>query len=82
MPSLIRLQQLSNVRNKRIIGVRVGKKGANTEQHLAYGEGRAPLVLENIKTNTPIGVDVAVVDACGEVHLGGLEWVIGGEVNV
>ena len=82
MPRPVRLQQASNVRDKRIIGIRIRKKGANTKQHLAYGKGRTPLILENIKTNTPIGVNVAVVDACGEVDLGGLEWIIGGEVNV
>jgi hypothetical protein len=82
VPRPIRLQQLSNVRNKRIIGIRVGKKGANTEQDLAYSKGWTPLILENIKTDTPVGVDVAVVDASGEVHLGGLEWVVGREMNV
>ena len=82
MPSPISLQQLGNVRNERIIGIRIGKKGANTKQHLAYGEGRAPLILEDIKADTPVGVNVAVVDACGEVDLGGLEWVVGGEVDI
>lgn len=82
MPSSICFQQLGNVRDQRVIGVGVGKKGANTEQHLANCEGRTPLVLKDIKTDTPIGIDVAVVDACGEVHLGRLKGIISGEVNV
>lgn len=82
MPRPVSLQQLSNVRDKRIIGIGVRKKGANTKQHLAYGESRTPLILENVKTDPPIGVNVAVVDACGEVNLGGLEWVVGGEMDI
>ena len=82
MPRLVRFQQLGNVGDKRIVGVRIGEERTNTEQHLAYGESWTPLVLENIKTNTPIGVDVAMVDACSEVNLGGLEWVVSREVNV
>jgi hypothetical protein len=82
VPSSVSLQQLSNVRDKRIIGIRIRKKGANTKQHLAYGKSGTPLILENIETNTSIRVDVAVVDACGEVDLGGFEGVVGGEVKV
>lgn len=44
-------------------------------------ESRAPLVPQNIQTDTAIGVDVGVIDARGEVDLGRLEWVVRGEVD-
>ena len=40
------------------------------------------MVLENVQANTSIGIDVTVIDACGEVDLGRLKGVIGREVNV
>jgi len=82
VPSPVTLQELSNVGNKRIIRVGISEEGTNTEQHFAYSEGRTPLILQNVETDTAIRVNVAVVDACSEMHLGGLEWVIGGKVNV
>ena len=69
---LVRLQKLSNVRDKRIFGVGVGQKGANGKQHLTNGQCRTPLVLQNVQANATVGVDVTVVDTCGKVDLGGL----------
>lgn len=45
------------------------------------GKGGAPLVSQDIQTDTAIGVDVGVVDASGEVDLGGLERVVGREMD-
>jgi hypothetical protein len=39
------------------------------------------LVPQDVQTDTAVGVDVGVIDAGGEVDLGGLEWVVGGEVD-
>jgi hypothetical protein len=39
------------------------------------------LVPQDIQADTAVGVDVGVIDASGEVDLGGLEWVVGGEVD-
>lgn len=39
------------------------------------------MVSENVETDAAIGVDVWVVDAGGEVDLGGLEGVVCGEVD-
>lgn len=82
MPGSIRLQERSNLRHKRVIGVGIGKEGANTEQHLAYGEGRTPLILEDVETDASIRVNVAVINAGGEMDLGGFEWIVSGEVNI
>jgi hypothetical protein len=70
--SPVGLEQLRNIRHKRIIGVGVSQEGADTEQDFANGQCRTPLVLENIKTDTSVGVDVAMVNACGKVNLGRL----------
>jgi hypothetical protein len=48
---------------------------------LTDGEGRTPLVTQNVKTDAAIRVDVGVVDASCEVHLGRLEGVICGEMD-
>ena len=45
------------------------------------GESRAPLVSQNVQTDAAVRVDVGVVDASGEVDLGGLEGVVGREVD-
>lgn len=72
MSSLVRLQQLSNVRNKRVFGVRVGQEGADGKQDLADGQCWTPLILQNVQTDTTVGVDVTVVDTCREMDLGRL----------
>lgn len=82
MPGSVGFEQLGNIRDKRIIGIGIGEEGANTEQHLRYSKGWAPLVLENIEANSPIGVDVTMINARGEMHLGGFEGVVCREVNV
>jgi len=82
VPGSVRFQELGNVRDQRIVRVGVCEKGTNAEQNLADGEGRTPLVLEDVKTNAPIGVDVTVIDARGEVHLGGFKGVVSGEMDV
>lgn len=43
-------------------------------------QGRTPLVSQDIQTNASVGVDVGVVDACGECNLGRLEGIICEEV--
>lgn len=45
------------------------------------GQGRAPLVSQDVQADAAVRVDVGVVDACGEVDLGRLEGIVGREVN-
>ena len=45
------------------------------------GESWAPLITQNVQADAAVGVDVGVVDACGEVDLGRLEGVVGREVD-
>ena len=44
------------------------------------GQGRAPLITQNVQADAPIRVDVGVIDTGGEVDLGRLEGVVGGKV--
>jgi hypothetical protein len=47
----------------------------------ANGQSRAPLVSEDVQADASVRVDVGVVDPRGEVDLGGLEGVVGREVD-
>ena len=82
VPILVSLEKLSNVRDERVVGVGVRQQGADGQQNLRNCQGRAPLVLEDIKADTAVRVDVTVVDTGGEVDLWRLERVVGREVNV
>jgi len=73
---------VGNLRHKGIIRVGVVEQGAQGDEDLGDGEGRRPLILEDVEADGAIGVDVGVVDPGGEVELGGLEGVIGGEMDV
>ena len=59
-------------------GVAVAEQGADGEQDLRDGEGRRPLVLEDVQADHPLRVDVAVVDPGPELHLWRLERVLWG----
>ena len=73
---------MGDLRDQRIIRVGVGQQGADAQQDLGDGQGRAPLLLENIQTDGSMGVDVRVVDPGGEAHLRRLEGVVQREVDV
>lgn len=78
----IRLEQLGNIGHQGIVRVGIRQERTNTEQDLANGQCWTPLVLQDIETDSPVGVDVAVVDTCGKVNLGRLEGIVGREVNI
>lgn len=78
----VSLEQLCNIRYKWIIWIRISQKGANAQKNLGNGQSRTPLVLENIKTNSSIGVDVTVIDTGSEMYLWRFEWIICWEVNI
>lgn len=72
MPGSIRLEQLRNVRNQRVVRIGVRQQRANTQQNLTNRQCWTPLVLENIETNSAVRIDVTVVDACGKMDFGRL----------
>jgi hypothetical protein len=86
-----------NLRHQWIVGVRVGEHRADREQDWrildtdpyvrtiepTFRDGKCwrPLISQNVKTNTAVGIDVGVVDASGEVNLRRLEWIVGGKCD-
>ena len=82
MSSFVIFEELSNIWNQRVIRVGIGEKTANRKQHLANSQGRTPLILQNVQTNTSIRVDVTVVDASCKMHLRRLEWIVRRKVNI
>lgn len=82
MSCSIRLEQLGDIGDQRIIGIGVRQERTNAQQDLGNGQRGGPLVLENVQADPSIGVDVTVIDARGEVHLGWLKGVVCREVNV
>ena len=75
----VRLVQVGDLGNKRIIRIWVSEHRTDREQHLGDGQRWTPLVSENVETDAAVAVDVRVVDLGGERNLGGLEGVVGGE---
>ena len=49
--------------------VAVSEQGADGQQDLGDGEGGTPVVLQDVQTDHPLTVDVAVVDPGAERHL-------------
>ena len=52
-----------------VTGVTVREEGADGEQNLGDGECRTPVVLQDVKTDGALAVDVAMVNASAEHHL-------------
>jgi len=55
--------------DERVAGVTVCEEGADGKEHLADGQRRWPVVLEDVEANVTLAVDVTVVDPCPERHL-------------
>jgi len=72
---------MGDLRHERVVRVGVCEHGADRKQYFRDGEGGAPLVPQDVQTDTAVRVDVGVIDAGGEVNLGRLERVVGREVN-
>lgn len=78
----VRFIESGDLGHQGIIGVRVREQRAYRQQHLRYGERGRPLVLQDVQANATTRVHVAMVDLGGEGHLGRLEGVVCGEVDV
>lgn len=73
---------MSDFRDQGVVWIWVCQHGAYGEEDLADSESGGPLVLQNVQADGAVGVYVWMVDARRKVHLGGLKWVVGGEVDV
>ena len=78
----VRFQKIGDLGHQWIVGVRVTEKRADRQQHLGDGECGRPLVLEDVEADGTVAVDVAVVNFSRKRDLGGLEGVLGREMNV
>jgi len=76
VPITIGLVDVSNFGHKRIVWVGIREHGADGQENFADGQGRAPLITENVEADATIGVDVRVIYACGEVDLWWLERIV------
>ena len=68
--------------HERILRVGVGQERADRKQNLGDGQGWGPLVLEDIKADGTMGVDVWMVNSGGERDLWRLERIVDWEVDV
>lgn len=71
-----------NAAHQRIRWVTISEKRADWEKNFRDSQCWAPVVLEDVQTDDPLAVNVAVIDACSESHLGWLERVFGWKVNI
>jgi hypothetical protein len=75
------LVHVCDFRDERVVWVGIRQHRADAKEHLGDGEGWRPLVSQDVQADATVRVDVRVVYARGEVHLGRLEWVVCGEVD-
>lgn len=52
-----------------LTGVAVCQEGADGQEHFRDGEGRAPIVLQDVQADDALAVDVTVIDSGAEGHL-------------
>lgn len=52
-----------------LTGIWLGQKLHDGQQHLADGQCRRPVVLNNVQANNAVGINVAVIDARAERDL-------------
>lgn len=62
--------------DQRVSGVAVCQEGADGQEHFRDGEGRAPIVLQDVQADHALAVDVTVIDSGAEGHLGGFKRIV------
>jgi hypothetical protein len=68
MTSLVGLEQLGNIRHQRIIRIGIGEERTNRKQNFRNGQCWTPLIFQNIQANATVRVNVAMINAGGEMH--------------
>lgn len=63
------------------ISVLNGLKHARVEITFGYGQSRTPLVSQDIKAYTSVGIDIWVIDASSEIYFWWFERIIGREMD-
>lgn len=62
--------------DQRVSRVAVCQEGADGQEHFRDGEGRAPIVLQDVQADHALAVDVTVIDSGAEGHLGGFKRIV------
>ena len=76
------LVELRDLRNERIVRVRVGQQRRDRQEDLRDRQRRAPLVFQDIQTDRSVRRDVAVIDLRRKIELRRFERVIARERDV
>lgn len=79
---LVSLVDVGDFRDQRIIWVGISQQRTDGQEDLWDGESWWPLLLQDIKADGSIGVDVWMVDSRGEVDLRWLERIVCREMDV
>ena len=82
MPFLVDLEKRGDLWNEGVVWIRISEKGTDRKEDLRDSESRRPLLLENVETDAAISANVAMVYSGSKIHLGRLEWIVGGELNI
>ena len=78
----ISLVDVGDLGNEGIVWVGICQQRTDGEKNLRDCQSWWPLVLEDIKADGTIRIDVRMIDSCSECALGWFERVVCGEVNV
>jgi len=81
VPFTISLVDARDLWHERVVRIRIAEQRADRQQYFGNGERRRPLRPENVQADTAVAVDVRMIDACRERHLGRLERVVCRKVN-
>ena len=73
---------MSDLRDQRVVRVRVCEQRTDGQEYLRYGQSRAPLFLENVKANAAVAIDIRVKNLGAERDLRWFERIIRWEMNV
>jgi hypothetical protein len=77
----VSLVDMRNFWHQRVVGVGIRQQRTNGQQHLGDGEGRRPLLLEDVQANGALRIDVWVVYFGLELYFRWLKGVIRREMN-
>lgn len=77
----VRLPQRRCLHHQWVVGVRVGQEAKDREQDIADGQGRRPVVLQNVQADGAMLIDIRVVNSGCELQLWGAERIIRGKLD-
>ena len=76
VPGPVRLVDVGDLRDERVVRVRVAQQGADGEEDFGQSQGRRPLLLQDVQADSAELVDVGVVDLRSKEHLWWDHWVL------